>query len=67
MYIVIELQKNGTTLAPLTFSFDDYYKALEKYYKVLAAAAVSSVEVHSASVLDEFGNIIKNDSFTHKQ
>lgn len=66
MYIVIELQKTGDTLADLEFAYTDYNKALEKYYKVLAAAVVSTVEVHSASLLDETGAVLLNETFSHK-
>lgn len=65
MYIVIELQKTGDTLADLEYAYKDYNKALEKYYK-LAAAVVSNVEVHSASLLDETGAVLLNETFSHK-
>ena len=64
-YIVIELQKTGDTLADIEFAYTDYNKALEKYYKVLAAAVVSTVDVHSASLLDETGAVLLNESFNH--
>lgn len=65
-YIVIELQKTGDTLADLEYAYTDYNRVLEKYHKVLAAAAVSNVEVHSASVLDDTGVVMKNECFMHK-
>lgn len=66
MYIVIELQKTGDTLADLEFTFTDYNQALNKYYTILAFAAVSNVERHSATILDEWGEVLKNEGFEHK-
>ncbi len=66
MFIVIELQRTGETLAPLDFVFADYNKALEKYYKLLAVAVMSNVSIHSVSLLDEHGALLMNESFSHK-
>ena len=66
MYIVIELQTNNNTTAvvPPT-AYSSLSVALQKYYTILAAAAVSSVETHSAVILNEEGSVIRKDSFTH--
>ena len=66
MYIVIELQKTGDNLGHLEFTFTDYNQALNKYHTVLAYAAVSNVEKHSATILNEWGDVMKNESFEHK-
>lgn len=66
MYIVIEMQTNGTTTAVLNNAFTDRNLALQKYYTVLAAAAVSQVEVHTAILVDEFGNTHYQDSFDRR-
>ena len=66
MYIVIEMQTNGTTTAILSNAFNDRNLALQKYYMVLAAAAVSQVEVHTAILVDEFGNTHYQDSFDRR-
>lgn len=66
MYIVIELQKTGDNLGHLEFVFTDYNQALNKYYTILAYAAVSNVEKHSATILNEWGDVMKNESFEHK-
>ena len=66
MYIVIELQKTGDNLEHLEFILTDYNQALNKYHTVLAYAAVSNVERHSATILDEWGEVLKNESFEHK-
>lgn len=69
MYLVIEIQKmdNGTVAVAPVSSYDSYYAALNKYHTVLAAAAVSSVAVHSAVILDETGSLLFSDSFSHAQ
>lgn len=66
MYIVIEMQTNGATTAVLNNAFTDRNLALQKYYTVLAAAAVSQVEVHTAIIVDELGNINYAESFDRR-
>lgn len=66
MYIVIELQKAGETLSHIAFTFDDYNQALNKYHTILAFASVSNVEKHSAAILNEWGEVLKNEGFEHK-
>ena len=55
MYIVTEMQTNGETTAVLNDVYTDRSLALQKYYTILAAAAVSQVEVHTATVTNELG------------
>lgn len=64
-FIVVELQKTNDTFEDLEFKFDDYSQALNKYYTILAYAAVSNVSIHSATLLDEYGAVIKNESYKH--
>lgn len=66
MYIVIEMQTNGETTAVLSNVFADKNLALQKYYAILSAAAVSQVEVHSAMVVDELGYTNYMDSFDRR-
>ena len=66
MYIVIELQTTTTT-AVLTSTYDDLAKAYQKFYTILAAAAVSSVPVHAAVILKETGDIVCSQHFAHAQ
>ena len=65
-FIVVELQRTDNTFEDLEFKFDDYSQALNKYYTVLAYAAVSNVSVHSAALLDDTGAVMKNECFIHK-
>ena len=65
-YIVIEMQTtNGSTsvLPPTTKA--TLNEAENKYHTVLAAAAISAVETHSAALLNERGQLIKYECFEH--
>ena len=64
--IILEIQhsNNGAT-ACLVDTFTDNALAEQKYHNVLAAAAVSSVNVHSAVMLDDTGNRIKGETYSH--
>lgn len=64
-YIVIEAQTNGNTTATLIDTFADPNLAESKYHMVLAAAAVSKVEKHTAALLDETGYCIKSQCYEH--
>lgn len=59
-YIVIEMQTTGETTLTLVNTYDNYPQAEQKYHTVLAAAAVSTVPLHSASMLTERGNLAKH-------
>lgn len=64
MYIVIEIQRNGSGLpALLTNVYDSQENALQKYFTVLAAAAVSTLTVHSAVLMTEGGEVLRSESF----
>lgn len=66
MYIVIELQTNGGTTANIVNAYTDFAVALQAYYTILAAAAVSSVEIHAAVMVNAKGELLRHESFTHK-
>ena len=42
-------------------------KAESKYHEVLAAAAVSTLPVHSATLLTSDGRVVMNQSYKHAQ
>lgn len=65
MYIVIEIQLNNGVISTLTYQFTELNEAYAKYHSILAAAAVSSVEVHAAVILSETGATIANAHFAH--
>lgn len=66
MYIILEMQTNGDTTAlvpPVTYK--DMNQADSAYYQKLAAAAISSVPVHTITMLDEHGRSIRSDFYEH--
>lgn len=66
MFAVIEIQKNGATAAPITTLFDNKDDAYNRYHSILAAAAVSEVEEHSAILVSEEGNYMFHEKFVHE-
>ena len=66
MYIVMEIQKSSEgALSTLVTTHDTKNKAENKYYTILAYAAVSTLPLHGAVMLHEDGYFIKNEVFTH--
>ena len=66
MYIVIELQGDGEGhVANIVTAYETLAEAQSKYFTILASAAVSSVPVHSATILNETGMSLANQSFGH--
>lgn len=66
MYAVIELQKNNGVLSLLTFTYEDEASAMQKYHEILSFAAVSTVELHSAALLEEDGTERRCESYEHR-
>ena len=66
MFIVTELQTNNGTTAVLTDVFTDESLANQKYYQILSFAAVSTIDIHSAAILNEYGGVLKNETFDHR-
>ena len=66
MFIVQEIQTNGTTSA-LTpaLTYTDRDQAEAAYHTTCAAAAVSSVTVHTVLMYDEHGNVIRREFYEH--
>lgn len=65
MYIVIELQTNNGETGNFVYSFTDLADAYAKYFSILAAAAKSTVEVHTALLITETGNVVRAEHFDH--
>ena len=65
MYIVAEFQTNGDTTAILTYQFTDELQAEQKYHEVLSYAAVSTVNIHAVSMMNEYGCVAKNEFYEH--
>lgn len=66
MYIVTELQTNGEATAILNYTYMDKNTALQQYHTILASAAVSQVEVHTAMIINELGLVEYRESFDRR-
>ena len=65
-YVVIEMQTNADgTVAVLTDSFPTIEAAYNKYYTVLAYAAVSTLPCHSAALMTNKGMLWESKYFEH--
>ena len=66
MLILLEIQtENGSTALLPALTYTDSNEADSAYYTKKAAAAISSVDVHTVILLDEHGNIIKHGFYEH--
>lgn len=66
MFVVIELQKlSDEQIANIVNIYQTREEAENRYHTILAAAAVSSLPVHAAVMLEENGVLIKNEWYTH--
>lgn len=66
MFTVIELQTNDGTTSVLTTTFADESLAYQKYHQILSFAAASTVDIHTAVVINEYGNLLRNETFDHR-
>lgn len=66
-YIVIEMQTTNSVTAAITNTYTDYPHAEQAYHTILAAAAVSAVPLHSASMLTERGNLVKYECYDRRE
>lgn len=67
MYIVLELQTDGSTTSLLPTAFENKNEADNKYHTILATAAMSNLRIHSAAMIDEFGYLMKSDYYQHDE
>lgn len=67
MYIVIEIQTydNGT-VGTLVNQYDTLQEAESKFHTVLAAAAVSSLPVHSAMIITGGADTVRAEHYEHE-
>ena len=65
MYLVIEMQCNGETIANLPFAYKEKPEAESKYHALLSVAAVSKVPIHAVVMLNEEGNMIDHKYYSH--
>lgn len=66
MYIVIEIQTKGDSVSTLTYKYNELSLAEQKYYSILSSAAVSSLDVHSAIILDCRGVTLRKDFYDRR-
>lgn len=65
-YIIIEIQKGDSTAVVPPVVYTDKDQAEQKYHTALAAAAVSSVPVHSVVMLKDNGSLVKAEKYIHE-
>ena len=67
MYIVLETQTYiDGTVGTLINTYTDTNEAESNYHRVLMAAAISTVPIHTAFMLTDSGQIIKSESYKHE-
>lgn len=65
-YVVIEIQVNADgAVGTLIWHFTDEMQAQSKYHSVLAAAAISKLPRHAATMLADDGSYIQHQCFEH--
>lgn len=62
MFIVLEIQNTAT----LVNAYNTRNEAENKYHTILAYAAVSTIETHSAIMFTNEGEFIKSECFKHE-
>ena len=66
-YILIELQTNRDgTVGNLVTAYDDLDHAEGAWHSVLAAAAISSLPVHAAVLLNNSGEVVESRHYEHE-
>lgn len=65
-YLVIELQTTNDVTAHLAWSYDNIEQAESKYHAILSAAAISTVPLHAAVILNQEGNKLKSWYYIHE-
>lgn len=67
MYVVVEMQTSNGVTTQITTVEQNKDVAEQKYHNILSYAAVSSVEIHSAVILNPEGQRIKSECYKHEQ
>lgn len=65
-YIVIELQTTNGQTSNIVTTYSDLAHAESAYHSILASAALSEVEYHTALILNEQGMTIEQRCFEHE-
>lgn len=67
MFIIIELQTTKGQTANIVTTRETKDEAMSAYHSILAAAAISNVEYHTAVVMDEQGRYLARECYVHLQ
>ena len=65
MYIIIELQTTNGQTGNIIQTKETLEEAMSVYHGILASAAISNVEYHTALVLDKEGQYIARECYKH--
>ena len=65
-YVVVELQKNGDTMSNIVTAHNTLEEAEYKFHTVAASAAISSVEKHAVTLLNDDGFPVERTHFEHR-
>lgn len=65
MYIIIELQTTDGHMGNIVQTKETKDEAMSTYHSILAAAAVSNVQYHTAIVMDERGQYLARECYEH--
>ena len=66
MFIVIEIQTAADgKVATIVNSYASQNDAESKFHSILTAAALSSLPVHSAIIMNEKAEVIRAEHYTH--
>lgn len=65
-YLVIEIQTNADgKIGILTSSYNDRNEAESKYHSVIAAAAVSTIPMHTCDLIQADGILLARQCYVH--
>lgn len=67
LYLVIEIQKVNEQISNIVTSHNTLQDAEHKFYTIVAAAAISTIEKHGAVLLNEDGFPLERMVFEHKE
>lgn len=62
----LENKADGTASCPVT-GYEDYTSAQEEFFRVCGAAVDSSHPVDSVMLVDYTGNVLKAETFDHRE
>lgn len=66
MFIVLELQATLTNVAHIFTTYSSLAEAESNYHRVLSAAAVSTVPMHSALLMTADGQVLRSETYKHE-